>query len=108
MDFNEIIDKVQALREAEAKAYEASVALSIMPKSEIMKPYVGRKLRVGYRWCGKIFVVEGVLEYADSDMFGLRSLSWIGDVDELLLDNKKINIEYEDLESIEVVNEILI
>lgn len=108
MGFNEIIDKVRALHEAEAKAYEASVALSSMPKSDIMKPYVGRKLRVGYRWCGKIFVVEGILEYADSDMFGLKSLSWIGDVDELITGNKKISIEYEDLESIETVNEILI
>jgi len=108
MDFNEIMDKVRALHEAEAKEYEAGVALSSMPKSDIMKPYVGRKLRVGYRWCGKIFVVDGVLEYADSDMFGLRSLSWIGDADELFSDNKKINIEYEDLESIEVVNEISI
>lgn len=108
MGFNEMMDKVRALHEAEAKAYEAGVALSSMPKSEIMKPYIGRKLRVGYRWCGKVFVVEGVMEYADSDMFGLRSLSWIGDVDELISDNKKISIVYEDMESIEVVNEILI
>lgn len=108
MGFNEIIDKVRALYEAEAKAYEASVALSSMPKSDIMKPYIGRKLRVGYRWCGKIFVVEGVLEYADSDSFGLKSLSWIGDAEELFSDNKKISIEYENLESIDVVNEILI
>lgn len=108
MRFNEITDKVRALHEAEAKVYEASIALSSTPKSGIMKPYVGRKLRVGYRWCGKIFVVEGILEYADSDMFGLKSLSWIGDVDELITGNKKISIEYEDLESIETVNEILI
>lgn len=104
MDFNDMMDKVRALHEAEVKAYEAGVALSSMPKSDIMKPYVGRKLRVGYRWRGKIFVVEGVLEYADSGMFGLKSLSWIGDADELFSGDRKISIEYEDLESIEVVN----
>lgn len=108
MGLNDIMDKVRALHEAEAKAYEAGIALSSMPKSGIMKPYVGRKLRVGYRWCGKIFVVEGVLEYVDSDTFGLKSLSWIGDVDEWFPDNRKINIEYENLESIEAVNENLI
>lgn len=108
MGLNEITDKVRALHEAEAKVYEASIALSSTPKSGIMKPYVGRKLRVGYRWRGHIFVVEGVLEYADSDMFGLKNLSWINDVDELFSDDKKISIDYEDLESIEVVNEILI
>ncbi len=107
MDFNDIMNKVRALHEAEEKAYEADVALSSMPKSDIMKPYVGRKFRVGYHWCGKIFVVEGVLEYADSDSFGLKSLSWIGDADEWFSDNKKINIEYENLESIETVNENL-
>ena len=108
MGLNEIMDKVRALHEAEAKVYEASIALSSTPKSGIMKPYVGHKLRVGYRWCGNIFVVEGVLEYADSDMFGLKSLSWINDVDELFSGDRKINIEYENLESIEAVNEILI
>ena len=108
MGLNDIMDKVRAFHEAETKAYEAVVALSSMSKSDIMKPYVGHKLRVGYRWLGKIFVVEGVMEYADCDMFGLRSLSWIGDVDELISDNKKISIEYEDVESIEAVNEILI
>lgn len=108
MGLDEIMDKVRALHEAEVKAYDASIALSSMPKSGIMKPYVGRKLRVGYRWRGNIFVVEGVLEYADSDMFGLKSLSWIGDADELFSGDRKISIDYEDLESIEVVNEILI